>query len=474
MKINTIKPLEESCSVCGKVSSLWRRYNGEGYCANCYAKWFPKKECSRCHQPKRIYLSSTVCWDCQKQTDCVRCGKASGTFKIGKITRYGAVCNVCSRYFRKERECFECGQLSRTMLRAPESGHNELLCLPCFRKYRFVTCKSCRRYRQVHDRDNQLCRKCSEQRTSQCPKCKQDMPTGYGNVCENCAKRTLLFNLMRMNVHLFRHKTVKRAYKKFIFWYLAKCGVSVVLKKSDDHVLFFMRCDENWADIPDYRELVAFFKPNGLRAHLTVLRWLLDTNQVKVDESLKAEMAELERIQSLFNKLSNSVPCIANYYTQLQHKYEVGKTSLKSVRLALQPAIDFISSESVSLLPNQEQLNNYLVAKTGQIAAITGFINHLNREYRCELEIDRALIQKMKEKQLKQQAKQRLATLYKQEKLSAKEQNELLSVVLLNLHNIWIKSPKKLSISEIDGIAYYVDNEKKYFIPKDIHIRLME
>lgn len=185
-------------------------------------------------------------------------------------------------------------------------------------------------------------------------------------------------------------------------------------------------------------------------------------------------MAGLERIQSLFNKLSNSVPCIANYYTQLQHKYEAGKTSLKSVRLALQPAIDFISSESVSLLPTQVQLNSYLVAKTGQIAAITGFINHLNREYHCELEIDRSLIQKMKEKQLKQQAKQRLAILYKQEKLSIKEQNELLSVVLLNLHNIWIKSPKKLSISEIDGIAYYVDNEKKYFIPKDIHIRLME
>lgn len=39
-------------------------------------------------------------------------------------------------------------------------------------------------------------------------------------------------------------------------------------------------------------------KPNGLRTHLTVLRWLLDTNQVKVDESLKEEMAGLERIQS--------------------------------------------------------------------------------------------------------------------------------------------------------------------------------
>ncbi len=174
----------------------------------------------------------------RKQTDCVRCGKAAGTFKIGKITRYGAVCNVCSRYFREERECFECGQLSRTMLRASESGHSELLCLKCFQKYRFATCKNCRRYRKVHDRDNQLCRKCSEQRTSQCPKCKQDMPAGYGNICADCSRRTLLFNLIRMNVHLFRHKKVKRAYKKFIFWYLAKCGVSVVLKKSDDHVLF--------------------------------------------------------------------------------------------------------------------------------------------------------------------------------------------------------------------------------------------
>ncbi len=472
MKINAIEPLKESCSICGKVSRLSRRYNGEGYCANCYAKWFPKKECHCCHQQKRIYLRSNVYWDCQKQTDCVRCGKVSGTFSIGKITRYGAVCNACSRYFREERECFECGKLSRAMLRAPESSHNELLCLSCFRKYSFATCKNCRRYRKVYE--NQLCKKCVEQRISQCPKCKQDMPSGYGDICPDCAKRSLLFNLIRMNVHLFRHKAVKTAYKKFIFWYLAKCGVSVVLKKSDDHVLFFMRCDENWGKIPDYHELITFFKPNGLRAHLTVLRWLLDTNQVKVDESLKDEMAELERIQSLFNKLSNSVPCIASYYAQLQRKCEAGKTSLKSVRLALQPTIDFISSESVSLLPNQEQLNSYLVTKTGQIAAITGFINHLNREYGCELEIDRNLIQKMKEKQLKQQATQRLAILYKQEKLSDKEQNELLSVVLFNLHNVWFKSPNKSNILDMDGVVYYVNNDRKYFIPKDIHIRLME
>ncbi|MBF1229700.1 MAG: hypothetical protein HXM26_01650, partial [Haemophilus parainfluenzae] len=47
--------------------------------------------------------------ECEKLTDCVRCGKEAGTFEIGMVSRYGAVCSSCVRYFREEIECPECG-----------------------------------------------------------------------------------------------------------------------------------------------------------------------------------------------------------------------------------------------------------------------------------------------------------------------------------------------------------------------------
>lgn len=253
---------------------------------------------------------------------------------------------------------------------------------------------------------------------------------------------------------------------------MRKCGISVALYKGADFMRFFIDCDEIWQQIPDYAELVTHFKPNGLRANLTVLRWLLDTNQVTVDESLKGELAEMERIQALFNKLKEFMPCIATYYQKLQKRYDNGKTSLKSVRLALQPAIDLISSNDITDYPTQDQLNQYLVEKSGQMAAITGFINHLKSEYHRELEIDRKLIQKIKVKQLKKRCSQRLAELYKKSELTESEHMELVYVVLYSMHSVEVKKPKRDRILLLDSIAYYRSEDKDYFLPQDIYQRI--
>ncbi|WP_233115767.1 hypothetical protein [Aggregatibacter actinomycetemcomitans] len=465
MNITQIRS-QNSCSICGKVQ-VTRKFQEEYYCANCYAQWFKKKVCKGCGQLKRIHRSGELCLECERTTDCVRCGKVAGTFEVGMISPYGAVCSACVRYFREEKECSECGKMTRDRYRSPVT--NESVCLPCYRKYTFGTCKNCRRYRKIHNEEKRLCKKCDEKLLSTCPKCKGKMPSGYGKVCPDCAIRTLLFNMIRLNVHIFRNKAVKTAYKKFIFWYMRKCGISVALHKGSDFMRFFIDCDEIWQQIPDYAELVTHFKPNGLRANLTVLRWLLDTNQVAVDKTLKDDLAELERIQALFNKLKESIPCIASYYQKLQRRCDEGKTSLKSVRLALQPAIDLISTNEITDYPTQDQLNQYLVEKSGQTAAITGFINHLKSEYHRELEIDRKLIQQIKAKQFKKHCSQRLIELYKQAYLTEKEQMELVSVVLYSLHNITIKTPKRKNIIKINQVAYYRYENRDYFLPQDIY-----
>lgn len=470
MKITKIRSQKRnSCSICGKAQ-VTRKFQEEYYCANCYAQWFQKKTCKRCGQLKRIHREGELCLECEKLTDCVRCGKEAGTFEIGMISRYGAVCGSCTRYFREEIECSECGKMTRDRYRSPVT--NESVCLQCYRRYTFATCKNCRRYRKVHNQEKQLCKKCDEQLLSTCPKCKSEMPSGYGNVCPDCARRSLLFNMIRLNGHILRNKAVKTAYKKFIFWYMRKCGISVALHKGTDFMRFFIDCDEIWQQIPDYAELVTHFKPNRLRANLTVLRWLLDTNQIIVDEALKDDLAELERIQALFNKLKESVPCIASYYQKLQRRYDEGKTSLKSVRLALQPVIDLVSANEITDYPTQDQLNQYLVEKSGQTAAITGFINHLKSEYHRELEIDRKLIQQIKTKQLKKHCSQRLVELYKKLELTENEKIELIYVVLYSLHSTEVKKPKRDNILLVNGVAYYRSEDKDYFLPQDIYQRI--
>lgn len=470
MKITKIRSQKRnSCSICGKAQ-VTRKFQEEYYCANCYAQWFKKKTCKRCGQLKRIHRNGELCLECEKLTDCVRCGKEAGTFEIGIISRYGAVCSSCARYFREEIECSECGKMTRDRYRSPVT--NESICLQCYRRYTFATCQNCRRYRKVHNQEKQLCKKCDKQLLSICPKCKGEMPSGYGNVCYDCARRSLLFNMIRLNGHILRNKAVKTAYKKFIFWYMRKCGISVALHKGSDFMRFFIDCDEIWQQIPDYAELVTHFKPNGLRANLTILRWLLDTNQIVIDEALKDDLAELERIQALFNKLKESVPCIVSYYQKLQRRCDEGKTSLKSVRLALQPAIDLISTNEITDYPTQDQLNQYLVEKSGQTAAITGFINHLKLEYHRELEIDRKLIQQIKTKHLKKHCSQRLVELYKKSELTDNEQMELVYVVLYSLHGIEVQKPKRDRILLLDGIVHYRSEDKDYFLPQDIYQRI--
>lgn len=77
MKITQIRS-QNSCSICGKTP-VTRKLQEECYCANCYAQWFKKKICKACGQLKRIHRDGEFCLECERLTDCVRCGKDAGS-----------------------------------------------------------------------------------------------------------------------------------------------------------------------------------------------------------------------------------------------------------------------------------------------------------------------------------------------------------------------------------------------------------
>jgi hypothetical protein len=67
------------------------------------------------------------------------------------------------------------------------------------------------------------------------------------------------------------------------------------------------------------------------------------------------------------------------YYHKLQERMEAGKTSLRSLRLALKPAVELLglAHRMGIVLPDQRALDRYLYKTPGQRAAVSGFVKYL-------------------------------------------------------------------------------------------------
>lgn len=130
----SITEVPAQCDECGRGSpKIHRLYKGHRYCASCYARVFKPRSCPRCNIIARPPKDdpSAQCRRCALDIPCLRCGKAK--YAMGRITLYGQICNACSAYFREERACTKCGQLSRLLSRSSRFGEEEQICPACQR-----------------------------------------------------------------------------------------------------------------------------------------------------------------------------------------------------------------------------------------------------------------------------------------------------------------------------------------------------
>lgn len=468
-KTDSIKTFK--CDWCSSQTvKIHRRYKGEAYCTNCYKTWFVKKPCSRCQRISRLHRKDDfpVCHDCQRKQPCIRC--SGDAYKNGANTEYGRVCQVCyQNYFKEKKTCQVCGEKKPKISRYTELPHNLRICSSCYQNQTCSTCVACQRYRKVIETPNGLiCQKCHDLGEIDCPCCGQKMPAGQGNKCWDCYWRQRLEKEVELNLHLFKSDDIKSSYKAFIVWFVDSTDNQNVTLKHLIFTEFFETCDKLWNKIPSYEALVREFKPEGLRHHLTVLRWLIDTRQVTVDLKVKNEIAERERIAALLNKFEKLPEPIESYYKFLNEKLSFKKTSLKSVRLALQPAVDIYIRFSINgqQWPLQEHLDTYLREKHGQYNAIYGFISHINREYGSTLEHNKPsleIIRRDKKKKLEKE----LMFLNQISKPTVKDYKNWLRVGLEYFHDLKLnkKILNELKIVQTDQkiVVYYNSNE--YTVP---------
>lgn len=471
---NALKKPTTKCDQCAnKNVKIQRRYKNESYCAACYKTWFIKKPCSKCGISSRLHKKEDfgVCTDCRMKEPCIRCGRDA--IKDGANTEYGRVCHTCYQgHFKVKKQCFECGEFKRNISSYSKLSHDEAVCTRCYQSHVMQSCFLCHRYRDLVDTEQgMICQKCHELGEIPCQSCDKLMPAGMGKRCNDCYWSQRLVHETQINTYLMSSTTIKKAYTDFNEWFGVNKSSMTATLKHNNFINFFIRCDELWGQIPNYEGLVQEFKPNGLREHLTVLRWLMATNQVTVDASTKDLIAEQERIINLLAKFDSQAPeCISSYHDLLIQRQLERKTSLKSIRMALQPAIDLCVEYELkgSNKPAQEHIDGYLLIKHGQYNSLYGFVTFLNKEHDLSLTCvkpDKDEILKANRKELEQ----KMMALYKQQTpLSEKDRLRCLQMAMVYFHKVdlSLKVLKTLSVVKHDEeLLKLIFNRKEYCLP---------
>lgn len=413
-----MKDLAYICDECGRpMAKAHRVHKGLRYCATCYQREFKPGVCPRCGSPARLLRSDPdgVCRRCELDQPCARCGKTG--YKVAKLTPYGPVCGSCAHYFRKPKKCVRCGVLT-TRFRLLADSDGSVICERCA-KVGYGTCRVCHRHRLLEMAldGRMLCKSCRLGKENPCSVCGKSMPAARGNMCEECYWRDLLERRMAIDQVAFRSTAIRDAFDRFGHWLRLRVGANKAAITINRYFPFFLEADSVWGNLPCYDEMVKQFGPEGLRRVRLVIAWAKEMEGLVVDPVLREAESERRRIEQILRSVpegTTASTALEAYRVYMAQRVENGRTSIKSMRLALRAAASLMqeANREGGGLPDQSDLDRYLGRTPGQSAAVSGFVVFLNKRYGLELarkpdssqrkrlrqaSLERALIRMMRE-----------------------------------------------------------------------------
>lgn len=383
------KVVDQHCDSCGKcVVNIKKKYKGKKFCATCYARVFSKKRCLGCGAFARLPKNDDEarCNECIKKQPCIRCNLSNKP--IGKLTEYGPVCNSCSVYFRAIEPCERCGKPSQKLTRVTRFNDDLRVCPKCASRD-YETCPSCHKYRLLELTPNGLkvCKKCQDQPEKQCLNCEEMIAAGCGDLCDSCYWHKNLWFKAKQNLNLFELNYLKNIYVQYIEWLENKVGANKGALYISKHTYFFVQTESLWNDsVPTAHQLLATLRSSGLRKFELVVLWLHEYFGIQISVDKKNDVSEIDQLEKLIASLpqpSLGFETISAYKNQLENKISRGKTSIRSTRLAIKPAVALMMhmNQDCAQLPSIKHVKSYLAEYSGQAAALTGYINFLNENY---------------------------------------------------------------------------------------------
>lgn len=384
---------QAGCDGCGREMAKAKRVHaGERYCETCYPRLFKRRMCPNCGDLARLpVLDPTAhCLACERAGPCVRCGKTK--FETGLRTQYGPVCKPCVPYFRAADHCEVCGKLSQRLARSKATGLRQ--CPKCSGPEK-ATCPSCRRYRVLITGEDGVgrCEPCTSKPDHPCASCGTLVPAGrgHGRECEECEWKCVFQKRLEMNSKGFNADCIAVLFTHFGEWLLDTSGAHKAALSINDHYQFFLVLDANWGAVPSYEQLLQHFGAGGLRKAENPMRFLTETGMVTVSVQLRDQHTERRRLAAILLEPADSwsAQLLSEYVDTLKAKMEQGGTDLRSVRLAARAAANLLRSAQLKLgtWPTQKALESFWRGSPGQVAAVRGFIGHLNKRHGLELQV---------------------------------------------------------------------------------------
>lgn len=469
-------PISETqrCDECGKdVARIWRVHKGHKYCSTCYAREFKRRLCPKCGNFAKLLASDSnaICQKCQIAKPCARCGKTD--YEVGKITEYGPVCGSCAPYFREKRPCGICGKPSYRLTRVKRLSIDVPACPKCTRPDH-GTCQACRRPRLLQEGADgkRICKACLEQGNIPCPSCNKPMPAGRGRLCEACYWHNSLRKRSEIDQAAFSVPEMQREFAEFGEWLMTEVGEKKAALTLHRYLPFFVEMEKCWKRVPSYADLLAHFSAEGLRRVRLPMCWMKEVKGVVPDVEAREADSDRRRIDAIvasIPKRTLAAKALTTYQDRLMKRVHAGKSTLRSVRLALRPAASLllVANPDGAKMPDQMALDCYLLAAPGQMAAITGFINYLNEGLGLSLAL------KVNEKKINEARKKKLEAeliaLVREGGVGEDFRRRWLPVALAYFHGL----PRKVGISiqgerivvHDDGSLSIDWNGKKYWLP---------
>lgn len=377
------------CEGCGRALIKAKKiHQGKRYCSTCYPRLFKRRMCNACGNYARlpVFDPSAQCRACKQAAPCVRCAKTN--FQVGMQSPYGPVCKACVPYFRPAKTCAVCGSLSQRVTKSTKTG--QLTCSKCSATTS-GTCASCRRHRVLIVGKNGIrqCRACETLEARKCQGCNLEIPAGRGRECIACSWARTYTARLAINVNGFSSSEFENLFLRFGAWLLSLSGPHKAALRINVHYKFFRELEVVWGTVPRYQELLSHFTATGLRRAESPMRWLVQSGLVSTDELLREQSSELRRVDQVLAEVKAPWPAslLNGYFKVISVRLEQEKSSIRSVRLALRAAASFLITCDLAedAQPTQKQLEAYWRKTPGQVAAVTGFVNYLNRKYALQL-----------------------------------------------------------------------------------------
>ena len=381
--------------------------------------------------------------------------------------------------------CPQCNCFKNNVFNRNLNNEVLLLCEQCYRKCLDI-CSLCRRHTITftYSKGNKpVCKKCFTEPFRICKLCKNEFPAGRGRICYECSCFNRLTKKISM-LNLFLSKFTNLFFEQFTWWLTKRKGVEYSSNFIQKYFIFFYKIDilaNTLNKFPTYLDLLEHFKVSFTRKYLLVMIFLNEYKIIEIDEKIKELHSNLNIIDSYlnrFNKNSSDYLIINSYYTYLEKKYLSNKTTQRSIRLALTPAIKLLEYKkyfNISRL-NDNVIDGYLWIYPGQKNSLTGFINYLNKKLNYNLSSIKNLTYTLESStSRKKQLQLRLICLLKKEKLTILQQKRLINISLEYFHRIKIPNNVYLNIKNIFKINdnYYIwCCKNKFYLPINIYFNL--